>query len=48
MTWLKVVRKDMKLLDLFENEIFDRQGWRRKICVDDYTEIIFGSCSRPL
>ena len=31
------VRKDMNLLELQENEVVDRRGWRRRIVVDDYT-----------
>ena len=38
MTWLEGVRKDMKKLDLQENEVFHRKEWRRKILVDDFTE----------
>ena len=38
MTWLEGVRKDMKQLDLYENEVFDRKGWRRKIYVDYFAE----------
>jgi len=38
MTWLEGVRKDMKCMDLREDEVLDRKGWRRKIYVDDYTE----------
>ena len=41
MTWLEGVRKDTKQLDLCEDEVFDRKGWRRKICVSDYAESSF-------
>ena len=40
MTWLEGVKKDMKYMDLHENEneAFDRKGWKRNIFVDDYME----------
>ena len=38
MTWTKGIMKDMKLLELQENEVAGRRGWRRRIIVDDYTE----------
>ena len=38
MTRLQGVRKNMKQLDLHENEVIERRGWRRKILVDYYTE----------
>ena len=35
MTWMKVVKKDMKLLELEERMITDRNDWRRRIHVLD-------------
>ena len=35
MTWLEVVTKDMKLLELEERMVVDRNVWRRKIHVLD-------------
>ena len=35
MTWLEVVTKDMKLLELEERMVADRNVWRRKIHVLD-------------
>ena len=35
MTWLEVVTKDMKLLELEERMVTDRNVWRRKIHVLD-------------
>ena len=33
MTWMEVVKKDMKLLELEERMVIDRNVWRRKIYV---------------
>ena len=35
MTWMEVVKKDMKLLELEERVVADRNVWRRKIHVLD-------------
>ena len=35
MTWMKVVKKDMKLLELEERIVADRNVWRRRIHVLD-------------
>ena len=35
MTWMEVVKKDMKLLELEEGTVVDRNVWRRKIHVLD-------------
>ena len=35
MTWIEVVRKDMKLLELEERMVTDRNVWRKKIHVLD-------------
>ena len=32
MTWMKVVRKDMKLLQLEKRIVTDRNDWKRKLC----------------
>ena len=35
MTWMEVVNKDMKLLELEERMVADRNDWRKKIHVLD-------------
>ena len=35
MTWMDVVKKDMKLLELEERMVADRNVWKRRICVLD-------------
>ena len=35
MTWLEVIRKDMKLLKLVERMVVDRNDWRMRIRVWD-------------
>ena len=35
MTWMEVVKKDMKLLELEERMVVDRNVWRRRIHVLD-------------
>ena len=35
MTWMEVVKKDMKLLELEERMVIDRNVWRRRIHVLD-------------
>ena len=35
LTWMKVVKKDMKLLDLEERMVADRNVWRKMIHVLD-------------
>ena len=35
MTWLEVIRKDMKLLELEERMVVDMNDWRRRIHVWD-------------
>ena len=35
MTWMEVVKKDMKLLELKERMVADRNVWRRMIYVLD-------------
>ena len=35
MTWMEVVKKDMKLLELEERMVADRNVWRRRIHVLD-------------
>ena len=35
MTWMRVVKKDMRLLELEEKMVADRNDWRRRIHVLD-------------
>ena len=35
MTWMEVVKKDMKLLELEERMVADRKDWRKRIHVLD-------------
>ena len=35
MTWMEVVKKDMKLLELEEGMVMDRNVWRRRIYILD-------------
>ena len=35
MTWMEVVKKDMKLLELEERMVADKNDWRRRIHVLD-------------
>ena len=35
MTWMEVIKNDMKLLELEERMVVDRNDWRRRIYVSD-------------
>ena len=35
MTWIEIIKNDMKLLELEERMVIDRNNWRRRIHVLD-------------